>query len=180
MLSRTYRTQKAEETSTMWRRRQVEDQGTFLLTITCIITASGRSPRTDLDLDHNLHRSESQAVSMSKPSTPGGTASNTLLLRRQLTELTKHPVEGFSAGRLAAPFFCSSLNNPSKQGLWTTIICMNGKSLSSGMYSSSSAMSCLTSLKDPQTLFSSRSCLVFASVPLTRLNTAKVDSSRLG
>ncbi|KAJ6482906.1 ubiquitin-conjugating enzyme [Mycena vitilis] len=33
---------------------------------------------------------------MSKPSTP--TASNTLLLRRQLTELTKHPVEGFSAG----------------------------------------------------------------------------------
>jgi ubiquitin-conjugating enzyme E2 G1 len=26
------------------------------------------------------------------------TASNTLLLRRQLTELTKHPVEGFSAG----------------------------------------------------------------------------------
>ncbi|KAJ6476253.1 ubiquitin-conjugating enzyme [Mycena sanguinolenta] len=35
---------------------------------------------------------------MSKPSTPGGTASNTLLLRRQLTELTKHPVEGFSAG----------------------------------------------------------------------------------
>ncbi|KIM41906.1 hypothetical protein M413DRAFT_71397 [Hebeloma cylindrosporum] len=30
---------------------------------------------------------------MSKP-----TASNTLLLRRQLAELTKHPVEGFSAG----------------------------------------------------------------------------------
>ncbi|KAH6911980.1 ubiquitin-conjugating enzyme [Coprinopsis sp. MPI-PUGE-AT-0042] len=30
----------------------------------------------------------------SKPST----SSNTLLLRRQLTELTKHPVEGFSAG----------------------------------------------------------------------------------
>lgn len=26
------------------------------------------------------------------------TPSNTLLLRRQLTELTKHPVEGFSAG----------------------------------------------------------------------------------
>ena len=25
-------------------------------------------------------------------------ASNTLLLRRQLAELTKHPVEGFSAG----------------------------------------------------------------------------------
>ncbi|KAJ7145824.1 ubiquitin-conjugating enzyme/RWD-like protein [Mycena epipterygia] len=35
---------------------------------------------------------------MSKPSTPGQTASNTILLRRQLTELTKHPVEGFSAG----------------------------------------------------------------------------------
>ncbi|KAG2072031.1 ubiquitin-conjugating enzyme [Suillus decipiens] len=33
---------------------------------------------------------------MSKPSTPQ--PSNTLLLRRQLTELTKHPVEGFSAG----------------------------------------------------------------------------------
>ncbi|KAJ7875380.1 ubiquitin-conjugating enzyme [Mycena olivaceomarginata] len=35
---------------------------------------------------------------MSKPSTPGGTASNSILLRRQLMELTKHPVEGFSAG----------------------------------------------------------------------------------
>ncbi|KIY69582.1 ubiquitin-conjugating enzyme [Cylindrobasidium torrendii FP15055 ss-10] len=33
---------------------------------------------------------------MSKPGTP--TPSNTLLLRRQLTELTKRPVEGFSAG----------------------------------------------------------------------------------
>ncbi|KAF4588686.1 Ubiquitin-conjugating enzyme E2 15 [Pleurotus pulmonarius] len=33
---------------------------------------------------------------MSKPSTP--TPSNTLLLRRQLQELTKRPVEGFSAG----------------------------------------------------------------------------------
>ncbi|KAG6907720.1 hypothetical protein DXG01_007633 [Tephrocybe rancida] len=33
---------------------------------------------------------------MSKPGTPN--ASNTLLLRRQLTELTKRPVEGFSAG----------------------------------------------------------------------------------
>ncbi|KAJ6619059.1 ubiquitin-conjugating enzyme [Mycena sp. CBHHK59/15] len=35
---------------------------------------------------------------MSKPSTPSQTASNTILLRRQLAELTKHPVEGFSAG----------------------------------------------------------------------------------
>ncbi|KAK0201012.1 ubiquitin-conjugating enzyme [Desarmillaria ectypa] len=35
---------------------------------------------------------------MSKPSTPAQHASNTLLLRRQLNELTKHPVEGFSAG----------------------------------------------------------------------------------
>ncbi|GLB44627.1 putative ubiquitin-conjugating enzyme family protein [Lyophyllum shimeji] len=34
---------------------------------------------------------------MSKPGTPSA-ASNTLLLRRQLTELTKSPVEGFSAG----------------------------------------------------------------------------------
>ncbi|KAF8064180.1 ubiquitin-conjugating enzyme [Lyophyllum atratum] len=34
---------------------------------------------------------------MSKPGTPSA-ASNTLLLRRQLTELTKRPVEGFSAG----------------------------------------------------------------------------------
>ncbi|KAJ7778516.1 ubiquitin-conjugating enzyme [Mycena metata] len=34
---------------------------------------------------------------MSKPSTPAP-ASNTILLRRQLTELTKRPVEGFSAG----------------------------------------------------------------------------------
>lgn len=29
-------------------------------------------------------------------------ASNTLLLRRQLAELTKHPVEGFSAGKVAS------------------------------------------------------------------------------
>lgn len=28
----------------------------------------------------------------------GAVASNTLLLRRQLAELTKHPLEGFSAG----------------------------------------------------------------------------------
>ncbi|EIW56668.1 ubiquitin-conjugating enzyme [Trametes versicolor FP-101664 SS1] len=34
----------------------------------------------------------------SRTGTPGNVASNTLLLRRQLTELTKHPVEGFSAG----------------------------------------------------------------------------------
>lgn len=38
---------------------------------------------------------------MSKPSTPNQAASNTLILRRQLTELTKHPVEGFSAGLCA-------------------------------------------------------------------------------
>lgn len=54
---------------------------------------------------------------MSKPSTPGGTASNTLLLRRQLTELTKHPVEGFSAGRPATPFFASSSIHAHKPGL---------------------------------------------------------------
>ncbi|KAL1757060.1 ubiquitin-conjugating enzyme/RWD-like protein [Schizophyllum commune] len=35
---------------------------------------------------------------MSKPGTPSNSGSNSLLLRRQLTELTKHPVEGFSAG----------------------------------------------------------------------------------
>lgn len=38
---------------------------------------------------------------MSKPSTPQ--PSNTLLLRRQLTELTKRPVEGFSAGTDHSP-----------------------------------------------------------------------------
>lgn len=35
---------------------------------------------------------------MSKPSQETPPASNTLLLRRQLVELTKRPVEGFSAG----------------------------------------------------------------------------------
>ncbi|KAI0351631.1 ubiquitin-conjugating enzyme [Trametes cingulata] len=34
----------------------------------------------------------------SRTGTPGNVPSNTLLLRRQLAELTKHPVEGFSAG----------------------------------------------------------------------------------
>ncbi|KAG6868651.1 hypothetical protein C0993_012456 [Termitomyces sp. T159_Od127] len=38
---------------------------------------------------------------MSKPGTPNN--SNTLLLRRQLTELTKRPVEGFSAGLSSSP-----------------------------------------------------------------------------
>ena len=45
---------------------------------------------------------------MSNSSTPGGQASNTLLLRRQLTELTKHPVEGFSAGKPASLVTCWS------------------------------------------------------------------------
>ncbi|EPQ55751.1 ubiquitin-conjugating enzyme [Gloeophyllum trabeum ATCC 11539] len=35
---------------------------------------------------------------MASSSSATGTPSNTLLLRRQLTELMKHPVEGFSAG----------------------------------------------------------------------------------
>ena len=37
-------------------------------------------------------------ITMSRTGTPGAVPSNTLLLRRQLAELTKHPVEGFSAG----------------------------------------------------------------------------------
>lgn len=44
---------------------------------------------------HTEHRARSKHSKMSKSST---NASNTLLLRRQLAELTKHPVEGFSAG----------------------------------------------------------------------------------
>ena len=39
---------------------------------------------------------------MSKPATPTP-ASNTLLLRRQLVELNKNPVEGFSAGEHGFP-----------------------------------------------------------------------------
>ncbi|KAI0052504.1 ubiquitin-conjugating enzyme [Auriscalpium vulgare] len=35
---------------------------------------------------------------MSKPGTPSQSGTPSLLLRRQLAELTKHPVEGFSAG----------------------------------------------------------------------------------
>lgn len=40
---------------------------------------------------------------MSKPGTPaeGSQSNSTLILRRQLQELTKRPVEGFSAGLLA-------------------------------------------------------------------------------
>lgn len=48
-----------------------------------------------LDHNHRLHRAMSKPDTPTKPGTPN---SNTLLLRRQLTELTKHPVEGFSAG----------------------------------------------------------------------------------
>lgn len=43
-----------------------------------------------------FHHRRPSILTMSKSSTPSN--SNTLLLRRQLTELTKHPVEGFSAG----------------------------------------------------------------------------------
>jgi ubiquitin-conjugating enzyme E2 G1 len=35
-----------------------------------------------------------------------GNQSNSLLLRRQLVELTKHPVEGFSAGGFPSPMIC--------------------------------------------------------------------------
>ena len=43
-------------------------------------------------------------------STPS-TASNTLLLRRQLTELTKRPVEGFSAGTVHSPWAAAILHD---------------------------------------------------------------------
>jgi len=45
------------------------------------------------------------------------TASNTLLLRRQLAELTKHPVEGFSAGR-----FVSSPSIDVKSWAWKGLV----------------------------------------------------------
>jgi len=44
----------------------------------------------------NVRLRHRDTSTMSKPATP--TQSNSLLLRRQLVELTKHPVEGFSAG----------------------------------------------------------------------------------
>ena len=48
-------------------------------------------------------------------------ASNTLLLRRQLTELTKHPVEGFSAGSypkiIPQPFQRSRPDSYLREGL---------------------------------------------------------------
>ncbi|KAB5593757.1 hypothetical protein CTheo_2837 [Ceratobasidium theobromae] len=48
----------------------------------------------------------------SKPGTPsGGPGGPQLLLRRQLMELKKHPVEGFSAGKLAHSTVTSSFNN---------------------------------------------------------------------
>ncbi len=54
-------------------------------------------------------------------STNSSPASNTLLLRRQLTELTKHPVEGFSAGSypnfLPQPFQRSRPDSYLREGL---------------------------------------------------------------
>lgn len=53
------------------------------------------------DLPSNRGQSTlTNTTEMSKPSTPsnGQSSHSTLLLRRQLTELTKRPVEGFSAG----------------------------------------------------------------------------------
>ena len=57
-------------------------------------------------------------------------ASNTLLLRRQLAELTKHPVEGFSAG---GPLILLLISRSWyhlhwNQALSTTTISLNGKS----------------------------------------------------
>jgi hypothetical protein len=49
------------------------------------------------------HPSTTKSIQMSKPSTPSNanasSSNSTLLLRRQLQELTKRPVEGFSAGQ---------------------------------------------------------------------------------
>jgi hypothetical protein len=64
-------------------------------------------------------------------STPGGTASNTLLLRRQLAELTKHPIEGISAGTFAR--YGTSIDYAMadatylRQGLLTKAICSSGR-----------------------------------------------------
>jgi ubiquitin-conjugating enzyme E2 G1 len=58
---------------------------------------------------------------MSTNSTMTPLASNTLLLRRQLAELTKHPVEGFSAGAypiiLSRPFQRSRPDSHLREGL---------------------------------------------------------------
>lgn len=43
---------------------------------------------------------------MSKPSTPSATSNSNLILKRQLIELQKHPVEGFSAGILLIAHSC--------------------------------------------------------------------------
>jgi hypothetical protein len=50
---------------------------------------------------HSISQSQFQSR-MSKPPTPSNASSSnsTLILRRQLQELTKQPVQGFSAGRL--------------------------------------------------------------------------------
>ena len=58
-------------------------------------------------------------------------ASNTLLLRRQLQELMKHPVEGFSAGKIHFTFYLD-WGVISSQDLSMKIIYMNGKFWSSG------------------------------------------------
>lgn len=66
---------------------------------------------------------------------PTGTASNTLLLRRQLTELTKRPVDGFSAGTVPAPLSASivqmilnSMIFNFKKALSMITICTSGRS----------------------------------------------------
>lgn len=64
---------------------------------------------------------------MSKPGTPTQSTS-TLILRRQLTELAKHPVEGFSAGQHTRPGArAHSADGDALQGLLTTIIFWSGR-----------------------------------------------------
>lgn len=63
---------------------------------------------------------------------PTNTPSNTLLLRRQLTELTKRPVEGFSAGTVdihsPASIVQTMINSNIRKASSMIITCMNGMS----------------------------------------------------
>ncbi|PSS22621.1 hypothetical protein PHLCEN_2v3048 [Hermanssonia centrifuga] len=63
---------------------------------------------------------------------PANTPYNTLLLRRQLAELTKHPVDGFSAGAVDIPYTAPIVQTvidsiiPNEKALSMTITCTNG------------------------------------------------------
>lgn len=69
--------------------------------------AKHRSNQAPLSPFHHLLRTSNSYTSLQM-----STSNSSLILRRQLSELTKHPVEGFSAGNAPRNRMCRTLLTP--------------------------------------------------------------------